>query len=89
MFTITLQQLQDLTAEILGHVDADGAQYTITVGGRPVALLLPYPAEALEQDSTEAKEPAAATGWEAYAQWLAQTQQSESNEEEPPLVDDL
>ncbi len=89
MFTITLQQLQDLTAEILGHVDADGAQYTITVGGRPVALLLPYPAEALEQDSTEAEEPAAATGWEAYAQWLAQTQPSEPNEKEPPAFDDL
>ncbi len=67
MPTIGVRELREQTSEVLRQVREAQAEYIITYQGKPVALLLPVQAEAVDQAMVEAGPRSVAGGWETYA----------------------
>jgi len=73
---IGVRELRERTAEVLRQVREQQAEYIITHQGRPVALLLPVDAQAIEKAIAQAGgRSGAAGGWEAYARLAEQLRQ--------------
>lgn len=73
---IGVRELREQTAEVLRRVREDKAEYVITHQGRPIAMLLPVDAEAVEAAIVEASRQAAVNdGWAAYTRVAAQVRQ--------------
>ncbi|MCI0519283.1 MAG: type II toxin-antitoxin system Phd/YefM family antitoxin [Chloroflexi bacterium] len=68
MATIGVRELRQQTTEILRKIREEKAEYIITHQGRPVALLLPVDAEAIEAAMLQAGKQSLSTDWEAYNQ---------------------
>jgi len=73
---IGVRELRQRTAEVLRQVREEQAEYVITYQGRPIALLLPLDAEAVEAAMVEASKQAVAGGWEAYARAAEQVRRA-------------
>jgi prevent-host-death family protein len=74
---IGVRELREQTAEVLRRVREEKAEYVITHQGRPIAMLLPVDAEAVEEAIVEVGRQAAANGgWAAYARVATQVRQA-------------
>ena len=67
---IGVRELRERATEILKRVRERKAEYVVTVQGRPVAVLLPIDAEAVEEAMVQAAKRGAARGWAAYAKLI-------------------
>ena len=73
---IGVRELRQRTAKVLRQVREEQAEYVITYQGRPMALLLPLDAEAVEAAMVEASKQAVAGGWEAYVRAAEQVRRA-------------
>lgn len=74
---IGVRELREQTAEVLRRVREDKAEYVITHQGRPIAMLLPVDAEAVEAAIVEAsRQTTASAAWAAYTRVAAQIRQA-------------
>ena len=67
MALIGIRELRERTTEVLRKVREENAEYIITYQGRPVALLLPVDAQAVEAAMLQAGKESASYGWEIYS----------------------
>ena len=68
MATIGVRELRQQTSELLRRVKEEQAEYVVTYQGRPVAVLLPLDADAIEAAILQVGKRGAGEGWDAYAQ---------------------
>jgi prevent-host-death family protein len=73
---IGVRELREHTAEVLRQVRQLQVEYIITHQGRPVALLLPLQAEAVEAAIVQMGQRMAVSGWERYAQVAEQVRRN-------------
>jgi len=71
MTTIRVRDLRQRAREILRRIREDKAEYLITYRGKPVAVLLPVEADAVDQASSDVGEHDSSHGWDAYAKVAA------------------
>ncbi len=64
---IGVRELRERTSEILGKIREEGAEYVITLQGKPVALLLPAQEDLVERAIIDAGRRALLGTWESYA----------------------
>ena len=69
---IGVRELRERTTEVLRRVRQEKAEYVITYQGRPVALLLPVNAEAIEAAMVQTGKQSVVGGWETYARLVEQ-----------------
>ena len=69
---IGVRELRERTTEVLRRVRQEKAEYIITYQGRPVALLLPVNAEAIEAAMVQTGKQSVVGGWETYARLAEQ-----------------
>ncbi len=72
MPTISVEQLQEHLAGVLLHVREQKAEYTITEQGQAIALLVPIDEDEARELSGDTAQQPAATGWDAYAEFVQQ-----------------
>ncbi len=63
---IGVRELRSKTAEVLRRIREESAEYVVTHQGKPVALMLPVDAEAIEAKLVEAAKQSSGAGWETY-----------------------
>lgn len=66
MALIGVRELRQQATEVLRKVREEKAEYIITHQGRPVAVLLPVDAQAIEAVMLQAGKRSASSGWEVY-----------------------
>ena len=69
MATIGVRELRQQTSELLRRVKEEQAEYVITYQGRPVAVLLPLDADAIEAAILQVGKRGAGEGWDAMPRW--------------------
>jgi prevent-host-death family protein len=92
---IGVRELREHTAEVLRRVRDEKAEYIITHRGRPVALLLPINADAVEEAMVQAGKAGVANGWQTYANlakelrasWPEEQSSQDVLQESPPAID--
>ncbi len=90
MPTIGVRELREHTTEVLRQVREQKAEYIVTHQGRPVALILPIDATAVEEAMVQAGKQSVAGGWETYARLLAQAQRDwPADQRTQDLLDDI
>jgi prevent-host-death family protein len=67
MAVIDVQKLCQQAVEVLRQLREEKTEYVITHQGRPIAVLLPVDADAVESTVVEASRQAVPGGWDAYA----------------------
>lgn len=76
MPVIGVRELRERATEVLRLVREERAEYVITYQGRPVALLTPVDAEAIEAAVVQAAKQSAVGAWEGYARLAEQIRQA-------------
>jgi prevent-host-death family protein len=66
MSLIGVRELREKTTEVLRRVREEKAEYVVTNQGRPVALLLPVDADAVEKAMLQAGKQSSGASWDAY-----------------------
>ncbi|MGC9396618.1 MAG: type II toxin-antitoxin system Phd/YefM family antitoxin [Anaerolineae bacterium] len=68
MTMIGVRELRQQTAEVLRRIREERTEYIITYQGKPVAVMLPVDAAAVEQAILDIGKQGTAQGWDAYVQ---------------------
>ena len=76
MPVIDVQGLCQQAVEVLRQLREEKTKYVITCQGRPIAVLLPVEADAVEPTVVEASRQAVPGGWDAYARAAEQVRQA-------------